>query len=250
MRRFDGKVALVTGAASGIGRAVAVRLAAEGAQVLGHDLDADGLTQTAKLAADAGGGMQVRVGDLSSRDECIAAVAACVCELGRIDVLGNVAGIAWAEHFTQISEDDYRRMMAVNVDACFFTCQAALPHLLATHGAIVNIASNAGVVGQAYTTAYCMSKGAVVQLTRSLAMEFAKTPVRINAIAPGGIETALTGSYRMPSDVDFDLVGRYIGFRGLAKPEDVAAMFAFVASDEAANVHGAVLACDGGMTAG
>ncbi len=250
MRRFDGKAALVTGAASGIGRAVAVRLAAEGAQVLGHDVNGDGLAETAKLVADAGGSMQVRVGDLSQRDECFAAVAACVEEHGRLDVLGNIAGIAWAEHFTGIGESDYRRMMAVNVDAYFFCCQAALPHLLETSGNIVNIASNAAVMGQAYTTAYCMTKGAVVQLTRSLAMEYVKAPVRVNAISPGGIETALTGNYRMPSDVDFSLVGRYMGFRGLAQPENIAAMFAFVASEEAANVHGAILACDGGLTTG
>lgn len=246
-RRFAGRAALVTGAASGIGRAVALRLAAEGARVLAHDVNADALAQTAELAD---GEVQVRVGDLSERAECVAAVAECVATFGRLDVLGNVAGIAWAEHVSAITEDEYRRMMAINTDAPFFLSQAAVPHLLESSGNIVNIASNAGLLGQAYTTVYCMSKGAVVQLTRALAMELIKTPVRVNAIAPGGVETSLTAGYRMPADVDFSLVGRYIPLAGMGRPEDIAALFAFVASDEGRNLHGAVLSCDRGMTAG
>jgi NAD(P)-dependent dehydrogenase (short-subunit alcohol dehydrogenase family) len=215
--------------------------------VLAHDVNADGLTETARLA---GGDVATRAGDLSERAECVAAVGACVERFGRLDVLGNVAGIAWAEHLTAITEADYRRMMAVNTDAPFFLCQAALPHLLETGGNIVNIASNAGLIGQAYTTVYCMSKGAVVQLTRALAMECLKTPVRVNAIAPGGIETALTSTYRMPADVDFSLVSRYVPLAGMGTPEDVAALFAFLASEEAANIRGAILSSDRGMTAG
>ena len=107
-------------------------------------------------------------------------------------MLGNIAGIARAEHFTDVQESAYRQMMGVNVDACFFLAQAAIPHLLETEGNIVNIASNAGLMGQAYTVAYCMTKGAVVQLTKALAMEYAKTPLRVNAIAPGGVDTSLS----------------------------------------------------------
>jgi len=181
MERFTGKVALITGAASGIGRAVTLRLTSEGGQVLAHDLNAAGVEETAKLAADAGGAVEVRAGDVSDPEECQAAVEACVSAYGRLDVLGNVAGIARGEHMADVSVAGYRQMMGVNVDGPFFLAQAALPHLLESGGTIVNIASNAGLMGQAYTVVYCMTKGAVVQLTRALAMELMKTPVRVNA---------------------------------------------------------------------
>ena len=248
--RFKDKVALITGAGSGMGRAITLRLAGEGARVFAHDVNADALAETAKLAAGAGVSIETRVGDVTSVDECRATVAACIDAFGRLDVLGNVAGIARGEHFADVPEADYRRMMAINVDAYFFFAQAAIPHLLATEGNIVNIASNAGLMGQAYTVAYCMTKGAIVQMTRALAMEYAKTPLRVNAIAPGGTETTLTTTYQMPTDVDWELVGRYTGHRGMGSADDIAALFALVASDEGRSIHGAILSCDRGITAG
>jgi meso-butanediol dehydrogenase/(S,S)-butanediol dehydrogenase/diacetyl reductase len=248
--RYADKVALITGAASGIGRAVSLRLASEGARVLGHDLDGDGLAETARMVAAAGGTMQTRAGDISQPAECRALVESCIDAFGRLDVLGNNAGIARAEHFADVTEARYRQMMGVNVDGYFFTAQAAIPHLLETNGNIVNIASNAGLMGQAYTVVYCMTKGAVVQLTRSLAMEFAKTKLRVNAIAPSGITTTLSQNFEIPPDVDIDLMKPYMGFRSMGTGDDIAAMFAFVASDEAHAVHGAILAVDRGVTAG
>jgi NAD(P)-dependent dehydrogenase (short-subunit alcohol dehydrogenase family) len=249
-RRFDGRVALLTGAASGIGRSVALRLAAEGATVFGVDLNAAGLDETAASVADAGGTMVVRPADITSRDECRATVAACLDDLGRLDVLGNIAGMARADHVVDVDEDSYRRMMAVNVDGAFFLAQAAIPHLLESGGNIVNIASNAGLMGQAYTVVYCMTKGAIIQFTRALAMEYIKTPLRVNAIAPGGVDTSLARGFQIPADVDFELMGRYTGLRPMARPDDVAGLFAFVASDDGGNIHGAVLSSDAGLTAG
>ncbi len=249
-RRFEEKVALITGAASGIGRAVCLRLASEGARVFGHDLNADGLAETAALVAGSGGTMETRTGDISSPSECRDAVAACVATFGHLDVLGNNAGIARAEHVADVTEDQYRRMMGVNVDGYFFTAQAAIPHLLETGGNIVNVASNAGLMGQAYTVVYCMTKGAVVQLTRALAMEFVKTNLRVNAIAPSGIQTTLSENFQIPADVDGSLMRPYMGFRPMGSADDIAAMFAFVASDEAVSVHGSILPVDRGVTAG
>ena len=141
-------------------------------------------------------------------------------------------------------------MLGVNVSGVFWCCQAAIPHLLETHGNIVNIASNAGLMGQAYTVAYSATKGAVVNMTRALAMEFIKQPIRINAIAPGGVDTAMTRNYSMPEDLDFSLMQRYIGFRDMADPAELANVIAFVASDEASRIHGAIIPVDGGLTAG
>jgi NAD(P)-dependent dehydrogenase (short-subunit alcohol dehydrogenase family) len=248
--RFAGKVALLTGAGSGIGRATAVRLAEEGAQLFLFDISAEGLAETTALVAEAGGDARTRVGDVSQRDECFATVAECVDAFGKLDVLGNIAGIAWAEHVTDVTEDGYRRMLGVNLDGPFFMAQAAIPHLLESAGNIVNIASNAGLMGQAYTVVYCMTKGGIVQLTRSLAMEYIKTPLRVNAIAPAGTNTALSKNFAVPTDVDYELMARYTGFRDMAPPEEIAALFAFVASEEANGVHGAILSSDRGVTAG
>jgi len=248
--RFAGKVVLITGAGSGIGRATATRLAAEGATVFAHDVNADGLAETADTIGTAGGAVQTRTGDVTSRTECFDTVAAAVAAFGKLDVLGNVAGIAQSLHVTDMTEDQYRRMVAVNMDAPFFFCQAAIPHLLESHGNIVNIASNAGLMGQAYTVAYCMTKGAVVQLTRSLAMEFAKQPIRVNAIAPGGVNTALTANFSLPDGIEFDLMAPYVGFRGMAEAEEIAGLFSYVASDEAPTMHGAILSVDNAVTAG
>jgi meso-butanediol dehydrogenase/(S,S)-butanediol dehydrogenase/diacetyl reductase len=244
--RFDGKVVLVTGAGSGIGREVVLRLKSEGATVFGHDRDGDRLAETSEMA----GGIVTRVGDVTDPDECSATVAACVAENGRLDVLGNIAGIARSEHFGDVTVAQYRQMMAVNADACFFFCQAAIPHLIEADGNIVNIASNAGVMGQAYTVAYCMSKGAVVQLTRALAMEFVKTKLRVNAIAPSGVNTNLVRGFQLPPDVDFSLMTPYVGFRPMSEPSEIASLFAYIASDEARSMTGAIVNIDNAVTAG
>ena len=251
-QRFAGKVALITGAASGIGRAVTLRLAGEGASVLGVDIDDDRLAETQRLASETGGTggkVSVRQADLGEPDECAAAVGACVDELGRLDVLGNVAGIYHAGHATDLTVEQYRRVMSINLDACVFLAQAAIPHLLSTDGTIVNIASNAGLQGVPYSVAYCVSKGGVIQLTRALAVEYLKTSLRVNAIAPAGTNTNLTASVRFPAGVDPDLARRMGGLRGMAEPDEVAALFAFLASDEARSITGAIYTLDNGLTA-
>jgi len=245
MDRFAGKVALITGAGSGIGRAVVRRLTQEGGTVFAVDIDDASLKETADLV---GGNVQVEVADVGDPDACAAVVASCIRAYGGLDVLGNVAGIYRAAHTPDMPREDYRRVMAVNLDGPFFLCQAAIPHLLERAGNIVNIASNSGIQGVPYSAAYSASKGGIIQLTRSLAVEFIKTEMRVNAIAPAGTNTNIAASANFPSDIDRDLAARMAGHRGLAEPEEVAALFAYLASDEARSVTGAVYTIDNGVT--
>jgi len=249
MTRFDGKVALITGAGSGMGRALALRLASEGAQVYGIDVSAEGLAETARIVS-AAGAMQTGVRDVSRREDCFAAVEGCIAAFGRLDVLANVAGILRVAHAHEMPQRDWDQVLAVNLSGPFFMSQAALPHLLASQGNIVNVASNAGLMGQAYTAAYCASKAGLVSLTKSLAMEYVKRGIRINCVCPAGTQTALTAGAKFPSDVDPQLMMRYSGFRGMCQPEQIAAVIAFVASDEAGSMHGSVVQADQGVTAG
>jgi len=250
MGRFDGKVALVTGAASGIGRAVCERLTSEGGRVFGMDIDSERLAETASLVKDAGGEIQTGVFDVTQRAQCIEAVKETVDAFGRLDVLANVAGIVRFRHFTDWTEEDWNFVHGVNLNGPFFMCQAAIPHLLESGGNIVNVASNAGLMGQAYTAAYCSSKGALVQLTRSIAMEYLKQGIRANAIAPAGVATALTQGIDFPENLDTGLMKRYMSVRGMSDPVEIAGAIAFVASDDAKSLHGAVLSIDNGITAG
>jgi len=250
MERFEDKIALITGAASGIGRAVCVRLASEGARVFAMDIDLDGLAGTETLVKDAGGSIQVGGFDVTQRAQCFAAVQAAVDAFGKLDVLANVAGILRFSHSHEMSEEEWNLVHAVNLSGPFFMCQAAIPHLVESGGNIVNIASTASLIGQAYTAAYCSSKGGLTQLTRALAMEYIKQGIRINAVAPGGTTTALVAAVQIPDDMDGDLVNRYTGMRGMSDPEEIASAVAYIASDEARSVHGAILSVDGGMTAG
>jgi meso-butanediol dehydrogenase / (S,S)-butanediol dehydrogenase / diacetyl reductase len=243
--RFAGRVALLTGAGSGIGRATTLRLASEGASVFAVDVDADRLAETAGLA---NGVITVHQADLAEPSACAEAVSACIAVYGRLDVLGNIAGIYRPAHVTDVTVDQYRRLMAVNLDACFFLAQAAIPHLLETDGNIVSIASNAGLQGLPYSAVYCMTKGGIVQMTRALAVEFLKTRLRVNAIAPAGTNTNIAAGVRFPADFDIDLVKRMSGLRGMTEPEEVAALFAFLASDEARSISGAVYTIDNGLT--
>jgi len=245
MNRFEGKVALITGAGSGIGRAITLRLCNEGASVLAVDIDEARLGETMGQVA---GSLAGHVADVSDPDACSAAVDACLERFGRLDVLGNVAGIYRAAHTTAMSREDYRQVMSVNLDGPFFLSQAAIPHLLDSGGSIVNIASNSGLQGVPYSAAYSASKGAIVQLTRSLAVEYIKSSLRVNAIAPAGTNTNIALGASFPDDTDPDLLGRLLGPRGLTEPEEVAALFAFLASDEARSVTGAVYTIDNGLT--
>ena len=250
MGRFDGKSTLITGAASGMGRACAQLFASEGASVFGVDVNEAGLAETAQLVTGAGGNIETARVDLRTRSVCWDTVEQAVSAFGGLDVLLNVAGIAQIERMSEITEEDWDRMLAVNQSAVFFLSQAAIPHLEQSHGNIVNVASNAGLMGQAYTVPYCGTKGAVIQMTKAMAMEYMKSPIRVNCVCPSGTRTGITASVSLPDDPDPSLMLRYSGMRGLSEPEEIAEAIAFLASDAARSVHGSVFAIDNGITAG
>jgi len=249
MNRFTDKVAFLTGVASGVGRSTAVRLAAEGATVYGIDVDDAGMADTLETVVAGGGTMTTRAVDVRDIEEIRAAVSDCVARHAGIDVVGNIAGIANQRHLADVTEDDWDLMNAVNLKGPFFIAQATMPHLLERKGVLINIASNAGLMGQAYTVPYCATKGGIVNMTRALAMEFIKTEVRVNAIAPGGIDTPLVHNFELAPDIDFSIMQNHVGFRPPSTPDQIAAFFAFLASDEAVNINGSILSADGGLTA-
>jgi len=250
MNRFTDRSTLTTGAASGIGRATAIRLASEGAQVFCCDVDEKGLADTVAAITAADGTAVAHRLDVSDSAACRAAVSACVARFGKLDVLCNVAGVMSWGHATEISEAEGNRVLAVNLSGVFFLCQAAIPHLLETRGVIVNMASAAGVKGQAYTLPYSVTKAGVISLTQCLAVEYGKRGLRVVALAPGGVKTALTAQTKFPEGADMGLIGKLMPLMPLAEPEEIAAAVAYLASDEARFVTGAVLAIDGGQTAG
>lgn len=247
MRRFEGKVALVTGAASGIGRSTAERLAGEGAAVFCVDVQAEAVEETAKLCAQAGAGSEARVCNVADEAEVNACVTACVERFGRLDVLCNVAGILRFAHAQELSFETWRRVLGVNLDGAFLMTRAALPHLLAGGGNIVNVSSVAALAGLAYGAAYSASKGGLSALTRTLAVEFGKQGVRCNAVCPGSVKTPMAADGAgLPKDADMKLVMRQMALDQPRGPETVASLIAFLASDEAAHVNGEEIRVDGG----
>jgi meso-butanediol dehydrogenase/(S,S)-butanediol dehydrogenase/diacetyl reductase len=250
VNRFDSRSTLVTGAASGIGRATAVRLASEGAHVLACDVDEKGLAEAVASITAAGGTAVAHRLDVSDPAACRAAVAACASRFGKLDVVCNIAGVLTWDHFTEIAEATWNRVLAVNLSGVFFVSQAAIPHLLETRGVIVNMASAAALRGQAYTAPYAATKAAVASLTQSLAVEYAKRGLRVVALAPGGVKTALTVQTKFPDGADMSLIQKLMPLMPMAEPEEIAAAVAFLASDEARYINGAVLSIDGAQTAG
>jgi NAD(P)-dependent dehydrogenase (short-subunit alcohol dehydrogenase family) len=239
----------VTGAGSGLGGATARQLASEGAPVACFDIAVDAAEKTAATIAEAGGTASAYRVDVSDPDSVKAAMDAAAKDLGRPQVVVNSAGIGKFEHTHKVPFADWQRIIGVNLTGTFLVCQAAIPHLLEGGGAIVNIASNAGIKSQPYSAAYCSSKAGVIHLTRVIADEYIKRGIRANVVAPGGMETPLQEAFmEFPEGVDWKVMRKVMSPLGNSQPEEIANVVAFVASDECRYMTGSVVSIDGGIT--
>ena len=246
MSTLDGKVAFVTGASSGLGAQTARLLSRQGATVFGIGRDT---ARLAEVFADIAHGSYASV-DIGSAQACGAAIDQCVGEWGGLDILINVAGRHQMRRTESMTVDDWAQDLAVNLNGPFHLCRAALPHLLERGGNIVNVSSIAGVEGQAYSAGYCAAKHGLIGLTRALAVEYTADRLRVNAVCPGGMLTPQIEQFTAPENPNYDLIMRTASPRGIMQPLDVANVIAFLASDAAAAVHGAVYRVDNGKGAG
>ena len=241
----------VTGAGSGLGRATARLFAAEGARVFGVDVGAEGLGETIAGVRAAGGRAESATCDVADSTAVRAAVAKAVAAFGGIDVLVNAAGVGRSARIEEIDDAEWQRVLSVNLTGPFNTTKAALPHLLAVRGNIVNVASTAGMRGQAYSAHYAASKAGLINFTRSVALELVSRGVRANCIAPAGIVSPFIKNFQPRPDFEPSLVAYYsppIPHR-LSQPEDVAKTILFLASSDVPMITGAVLVADWGTLA-
>lgn len=242
-------MAIVTGAGSGLGRAVVEQFAADGAAVAALDVNLPGAEETVQGVLDAGGTARAYAVDVGDPESVETAVGKAVADLGRASMLVNCAGIGKFAHSHEIDPAEWERIIRVNLTGTFLMCRYTLPFLLDGGGNIVNIASNAGLMAQPYSAAYCSSKAGVVHLTKALADEYVSRAVRVNAVAPGGIETPLQNSFsQLPEGVHWKELRKVISPLGNSTAEEIARIIAFVASDDARYMTGSIISVDGGLT--
>lgn len=244
---FDGKVAIVTGGASGIGAAFAQRVHSEGGSVMIADLD---VARGEALAKSLGDRAAFRHVDVSDPAALVALADATVARFGGIDILYNNAGIGCYGLTPDLAIDDWRRVLAVNLDAVFYGCKAVIPHLVARGGGVIlNTASASGLRADFGFTAYNAAKAGVINYTRSLAIDHARDGIRANAICPGPVETPILtdGVDAMPGlRAEWEAV---VPMKRFARADEIAAVAAFLASDDASCVTGVAIPVDGGLTA-
>jgi NAD(P)-dependent dehydrogenase (short-subunit alcohol dehydrogenase family) len=251
---FDGKTVLITGAAKGIGHAVARRMAQDGARVAMIDRDGDALADAAAaLNQITPGSALALTADVSRSTEVTSAVASAVAHFGGIDVLVNNAGIHFARALDEYTDEEWQRIFAINVNGAFYVTRAALPALRRSRGSVVMVSSMTALVGQDRGAAYVASKGALVSMTKALALELAGDGIRVNCVCPAGVDTPLMRSWAatlpdpeavLRGQADMHLLKR------LATAADIAETIAFLASPAASFITGTIVPIDGGATLG
>lgn len=241
--RFANKVAFITGGGSGIGAATARQMAREGAQCVLVDISLN----AAQAVADEVGGMAIAA-DVSRRTEIEAAIAAAVARHGRIDILFNNAGVGCFGKTPDLDPAEWERVIGIDLNSVFYACHAAIPHMPKPGGAIINTASISGLAGDYNFTAYNAAKAAVINYTKSMAIDHAREGLRVNALCPGLIATPLTAAAEELPDLKRDWHDS-IPMGRPGRPEEMAEVVCFLASDAASYVTGSIVVADGGQTA-
>ena len=257
MFKLDGKFALVTGAGSGIGRAIALTYAQQGAHVVVADINAEAADAVVAEISGAGGAATPQSLNVADPASVTAAFAAIVAQHRRIDIVVNNAGVSHVGNILETSVEDWDRVQSVNARGVFLCAQAAVRQMLAqapAGGAIVNIASVAGMIGVERRFPYCASKGAVISITRSIAIDFATTGIRVNAICPGTVHTPFVEGYLARNFADTaaevrDQLHARQPVGRMGRPDEIAAAALYLAADESSWVTGSTLVIDGGWTA-
>lgn len=242
-------VALVTGASSGIGAAIAVEFADAGWSVMAAGRNEARLDEVADVSET----ISTWIGELQESEDCDELVADTVDEFGAIDCVVNAAGVLIRGSTDELSDDDWRDTLAVNLDVPFYLSRAALPHLIKSAGSVVNISSVWGLEAGDRAVAYCASKGGLQLLTRAMAKDHARDGVRFNSICPGGVDTPMLAAEADGQGMEVDDFLAMVAERSpngrIATPEDIAALVLFLASDAASHITGTSIPCDGGLMA-
>ena len=246
MQRFAGKVVLITGAGSGIGEATALRIAEEGGLIAAVDVNADSVGRSVHNLREKGFTAEAFTCDVSQPDQVKATVNAVVEHYGKLDSLCNVAGILRVAHSHEVSLEQWNQIIAINLTGTFLMCQAAIPHLIATRGTIVNTASTAALGRHPWMAAYAASKGGVISLTKCLSLEYIRQKLNVNVVIPGGFATPLQGEFGIPDGADGSLIQGAMPKVRMGKPDQAAAVIAFLASSDARYMHGTEVLVDGG----
>ena len=246
MTRFKNKIAVVTGAASGIGKSTAIRLDSEGATIIIVDINENQLKETEKLLSNKNSSAKIL--DIANINDIKSFFQTLKKDYKKLDCLINVAGILRFDNSHEVQIDDWNKIIDVNLTGTFFMCNQALPMLLESKGSIVNVSSSAALGSHAWTAAYSASKGGISAFSKTLAVEYGIKGINVNCVCPASVTTPMSTKVNLPKDIDDRLLTKIMPIDGVNRsPDDIASTIAFLASNDAIHINGINLRVDGGL---